>query len=67
MLIEQQEKRKRLFIEAINVQPGSITTASPGEEFIGKRLRTIEKNVDNPENTSRKSLRSPLHNTVMTS
>ncbi|MDR0575223.1 MAG: response regulator [Tannerella sp.] len=49
MLIEQQEKRKRLFREAINVQPGSITTTSLDEEFIRKALQLIEKNIDNPD------------------
>jgi signal transduction histidine kinase/DNA-binding response OmpR family regulator/ligand-binding sensor domain-containing protein len=49
MLIEQQEKRKRLFREAIEVQPDSITTTSVDMEFITKTLRLIEKNIDNPD------------------
>jgi DNA-binding response OmpR family regulator len=49
MLIEQQDKRKRLFHEAINVQPGSITTTSLDEEFIRKALQLIEKNIDSPD------------------
>ena len=49
MLIEQQEKRKRLFREAIDVQPGSITTTSLDTEFIEKTLQLIEKNIANPD------------------
>ncbi|MDR2775000.1 MAG: response regulator [Tannerella sp.] len=49
MLIEQQEKRKKLFHKAIDVQPGSITTTSLDEEFIKKTLQLIEKNISNPD------------------
>jgi DNA-binding response OmpR family regulator len=49
MLIEQQEKRKRLFREELDVQPGSITTTSLDKEFIEKTLQLIEKNIDNPD------------------
>jgi CheY-like chemotaxis protein/methylphosphotriester-DNA--protein-cysteine methyltransferase len=49
MLIEQQEKRKRLFREELDVQPDSITTTSLDKEFIGKTLQLIEKNIGNPD------------------
>jgi DNA-binding response OmpR family regulator len=49
MLIEQQEKRKRLFRKELDVQPGSITTTSLDKEFIKKTLQLIEKNIDNPD------------------
>jgi DNA-binding response OmpR family regulator/two-component sensor histidine kinase len=48
-LIEQQDKRKRLFHETINVQPGSITTTSLDEEFIRTALQLIEKNIDSSD------------------
>jgi hypothetical protein len=49
MLTEQQEKRKRLFREELDVQPGSITTTSLDKEFIGKTPQLIEKNIGNPD------------------
>jgi signal transduction histidine kinase/DNA-binding response OmpR family regulator/ligand-binding sensor domain-containing protein len=49
MLIEQQDKRKRLFHKAIDVQPDSITTTSLDEEFIKRTLHLIETNIDNPD------------------
>jgi AraC-like DNA-binding protein len=49
MLIEQQEKRKKLFHKTIDIQPSSITTTSLDEEFIKKALHLIEKNIDNPD------------------
>ena len=49
MLIEQQEKRKKLFHKTIEVQPGNITTTSLDEQFIIKTLQLIEKNINNPD------------------
>jgi len=49
MLIEQQEKRKRIFRKNIDVQPSEITTTSLDEEFIKKALELIEKNIGNAE------------------
>lgn len=49
MLIEQQEKRKKLFHKTIDVQPGSFTTTSLDEQFIKKTLQLIEKNISNPD------------------
>lgn len=49
MLIEQQNKRKKLFQNTLNVEPDSITTTSLDEEFIKKALLLIEKNIDNPD------------------
>ncbi|MDR1610704.1 MAG: response regulator, partial [Candidatus Symbiothrix sp.] len=49
MLIEQQDKRKKLFHKTIDVQPGSITTTSLDKEFIGKTIQLIEKNIGNPD------------------
>ncbi|MDR0542685.1 MAG: response regulator, partial [Dysgonamonadaceae bacterium] len=49
MLIEQQEKRKKLFHKTIDIQPSSITTTSLDEEFIKKALQLIEKNINNPD------------------
>jgi signal transduction histidine kinase/ligand-binding sensor domain-containing protein/AraC-like DNA-binding protein len=49
MLIEQQEKRKKLFHKTIDVQPNSITTTSLDEEFIKKALQYVEENIANPD------------------
>ncbi|MDR0541352.1 MAG: response regulator, partial [Dysgonamonadaceae bacterium] len=48
-LIEQQEKRKKLFHKTIEITPGSITTSSLDEELIKKALLVVEKNMDNSE------------------
>ncbi len=49
MLLEQQEKRKRIFRKTIDIQPSEITTTSLDEEFIKKALDLIEKNIGNAE------------------
>jgi DNA-binding response OmpR family regulator len=49
MLIEQQEKRKKLFHKTIDLQPGSFTTTSLDEQFIKKTLQLIEKNISDPD------------------
>ena len=49
MLIEQQDKRKKLFHNTIDVQPVSITTTSLDEQFIKKALLLIEENMSNPD------------------
>jgi len=48
-LIEQQEKRRKLFHKTIEIEPDSITTTSLDEELIKKALRVVEKNMDNSE------------------
>jgi signal transduction histidine kinase/DNA-binding response OmpR family regulator/ligand-binding sensor domain-containing protein len=47
-LIEQQEKRKRLFQKTIEVTPSSVTTSSLDEELVKKALLCVEKNISNP-------------------
>lgn len=47
MLIEQQEKRRKLFHKTIEIMPGSITTTTLDEELIKNALQAIEKNMDN--------------------
>ena len=49
MLIEQQEKRKKLFYKTIEITPSSITTTSLDEELIRKALLAVEKNMNNSE------------------
>jgi signal transduction histidine kinase/DNA-binding response OmpR family regulator/ligand-binding sensor domain-containing protein len=49
MLVEQQEKRKKLFRKTIEITPGSITTTSLDEELIRNALSSVEKNMDNSE------------------
>jgi transcriptional regulator GlxA family with amidase domain len=49
MLIEQQEKRRKLFHKTIEITPSSITTSSLDEELIKKALLVMEKNMDNTE------------------
>ncbi|MDR1601793.1 MAG: response regulator [Tannerella sp.] len=49
MLIEQQEKRKKLFHKTIEITPSSITTTSLDEELVRKALSDVEKNMDNTE------------------
>ncbi|MDR1524987.1 MAG: response regulator, partial [Tannerella sp.] len=49
MLIEQQEKRKKLFHKTVEITPSSITTTSLDEELIRKALSAVEKNMDNSE------------------
>jgi len=46
-LIEQQNKRKELFKNAIYINPGIITSTNVDEELIKDALRHIEKNMDN--------------------
>lgn len=46
-LLEQQVERKRVFKQAIVIQPEAITTTSLDEQLIRKALEHIEKNVDN--------------------
>jgi len=48
-LIEQQEKRRKLFHKTIEITPSSITTTSLDEELIRKALMVVEKNIDNSE------------------
>jgi len=48
-LIEQQEKRRKLFHKTIEITPSSITTTSLDEELIKKALLVVEKNIDNSE------------------
>jgi signal transduction histidine kinase/DNA-binding response OmpR family regulator/ligand-binding sensor domain-containing protein len=47
MLIEQQEKRRKLFHKTIEISPSSITTTSLDEELVKKALATVEHNLDN--------------------
>ena len=49
MLIEQQEKRKKLFHKTIEITPSTITTTSLDEELIKRALLAVEKNMDNSE------------------
>ncbi|MDR2466401.1 MAG: helix-turn-helix domain-containing protein [Prevotellaceae bacterium] len=49
MLIEQQEKRRKLFHKTIEITPSSITTTSLDEELIRKALLLVEKNMDNSD------------------
>jgi signal transduction histidine kinase/DNA-binding response OmpR family regulator/ligand-binding sensor domain-containing protein len=49
MLIEQQEKRKKIFHKTIEITPSSITTTSLDEELVKKALLSVEKNMSNPE------------------
>jgi signal transduction histidine kinase/DNA-binding response OmpR family regulator/streptogramin lyase len=49
MLIEQQEKRKKLFHKTIEITPSVITTTSLDEELMKKALLSVEKNIDNSE------------------
>jgi len=48
-LIEQQEKRRKLFHKTIEITPNSITTSSLDEELIKKALIAVEKNIDKSE------------------
>ena len=47
-LIEQQEKRKKLFHKTVEVTPSSVTTTSLYEELVKKALLCVEKNIGNP-------------------
>lgn len=47
-LIEQQEKRKKLFHKTVEVTPSSVTTTSLDEELVKKALLCVEKNIGNP-------------------
>ncbi|MDR0371844.1 MAG: helix-turn-helix domain-containing protein [Prevotellaceae bacterium] len=47
MLIEQQEKRKKLFHKTIEITPSSITTTSIDEELIKNALIAVEESIDN--------------------
>lgn len=49
MLIEQQEKRKKLFHKTIEITPSTITNTSLDEEFVKKALLLVEKNINNTE------------------
>jgi len=49
MLIEQQEKRKKLFHKTIEITPSSITTTSLDEELMKKALVVVEENMNNSE------------------
>ena len=49
MLIEQQEKRKKLFHKTIEITPSSIATTSLDEELIKHALLAVEKSMDNSE------------------
>jgi signal transduction histidine kinase/DNA-binding response OmpR family regulator/ligand-binding sensor domain-containing protein len=49
MLIEQQEKRKKLFHKTIEITPSSIVSTSLDEELMKKALLAVEKNMDNSE------------------
>jgi signal transduction histidine kinase/DNA-binding response OmpR family regulator/ligand-binding sensor domain-containing protein len=49
MLIEQQDKRKKLFHKTIEITPSSIVATSLDEELIKKALLAVEKNIDNSE------------------
>ena len=48
-LIEQQEKRKKLFHKSIEITPSSITITSLDEELVKKALILVEENMDNSE------------------
>jgi signal transduction histidine kinase/DNA-binding response OmpR family regulator/ligand-binding sensor domain-containing protein len=47
MLIEQQEKRRKLFHKTIEITPSTITTTSLDEAFVKKALQTIDRNIGN--------------------
>ncbi|MDR2086379.1 MAG: response regulator [Dysgonamonadaceae bacterium] len=47
MLIDQQEKRKKLFHKTIEITPNTITTSSIDEELVKKALLCVEKNINN--------------------
>jgi signal transduction histidine kinase/DNA-binding response OmpR family regulator/ligand-binding sensor domain-containing protein len=47
ILIEQQEKRKKLFHKTIEITPSSITTTSLDEEFVKKALQLTDRNIHN--------------------
>jgi signal transduction histidine kinase/DNA-binding response OmpR family regulator/ligand-binding sensor domain-containing protein len=47
MLIEQQEKRRKLFHKTVEITPSRITATSLDEELIKKALSAVEKNMDN--------------------
>ena len=49
MLIEQQEKHRKLFHKTIEITPNTITTTSLDEELIKRALNYVEKNMDNSE------------------
>ena len=49
MLIEQQEKRRKLFHKTIEITPSSITTTSIDEALIKKALLVVEQNMDNSD------------------
>ncbi len=46
-LIEQQEKRKQLFKNAIVLSPDTLTTNDVDKELIKKALTQVENNIDN--------------------
>lgn len=46
-LIEQQDKRKELFKNAIVLNPDTLTSTDIDKELINKALAQIEKNMDN--------------------
>jgi response regulator RpfG family c-di-GMP phosphodiesterase len=50
-LIEQQEKRKELFKNAIVLNPDTLTSTDIDKELIKKALTQIEKNIDNSSYT----------------
>jgi signal transduction histidine kinase/AraC-like DNA-binding protein len=44
-LIEQQERRKALFKEQIEIKPNAMATTVIDEEFIGSLMKQIDKNI----------------------
>jgi signal transduction histidine kinase/DNA-binding response OmpR family regulator/ligand-binding sensor domain-containing protein len=48
-LIEQQERRKKLFHKTIEISPSAVVTSSLDEELIKKALCAVETNIDNSE------------------
>jgi signal transduction histidine kinase/DNA-binding response OmpR family regulator/ligand-binding sensor domain-containing protein len=49
MLIEQQEKRRKLFHKTIEITPSHIVSTSLDEELMKKALLAVEKNIDNSD------------------
>ncbi len=48
-LLQQEQRRKQLFTENIEVDPKTITISFPDEKLIKKALEAIQSNIDNPE------------------
>ncbi len=49
MLFDQQEKRRELFNQTIDISPQEITITTLDEELVQNAINCIEKNIDNPK------------------